>query len=256
MLPSRVPGVMSRFFRLAWSVSQYHRGFAADSCIDMQESRSKENISKIHKSASRQKSMRKKSARTSSQDARYGISPKAVELVEKLLASPDVEIRQELDKWIISEGKFPVAYIKQAMQVFEREKNWNKLIQVSEWMLNREEGRTLRNYEAYLKALDMNKKVDQAELVWKNEILKSRWSIPTRLVSYALAMFERHQKPLEVIKLFTKMEDNGRSMDKKSIRRVARAYEQEGFLEMKKEMMLKYNIPLKSDSEISGAETS
>ncbi|MCO5594480.1 hypothetical protein L7F22_048511 [Adiantum nelumboides] len=75
-----------------------------------------------------------------------------------------------------------------------------KFLQISDWMLRKGEGKTLRTYEAFLKALDMNQRVDQAEAVWKNEILKSSWSIPTRLVTYVLAMFERHQKPLEVIK--------------------------------------------------------
>ena len=69
-------------------------------------------------------------------------------------------------------------------------------------MLHRGEGKTLRTYEVLLEALDMQKYETEAEKVWKNEILKSSWSIPSRLVSYALDMFDRHHKPLEVIKVF------------------------------------------------------
>lgn len=52
----------------------------------------------------------------------------------QMLVLPDVkeEACKELDKWAISEGKFPIAYIKQAIQVFEREKNWSKIIQVTD----------------------------------------------------------------------------------------------------------------------------
>ena len=69
-------------------------------------------------------------------------------------------------------------------------------------MLNRGEGKTLRTYEVLLHALDMQKHLTEAERVWKNDILKSSWSIPGRLVSFALDMFERHRKPREVIKVF------------------------------------------------------
>lgn len=238
---------MRRFAKLALSAAQPHRGFASQSSIGLQATKTKEITKKNQTKVSHcERATRKKSARTISQDSRYGISPKAVELIEKVLVLPDVdeEVCKELDRWTV-EGKFPIAYIKQTMQVFEREKRWNRLIQVSEWMLKRGEGKTLRTYEAFLKALDMDGRVDQAEAVWKNEILKRSWSIPTRLVTYALTMFERHHKPLEVIKLFTKMEDSGRNMWKESIRTVARAYEQQGFIEMKKQVLLKYKIPLK-----------
>eukprot|EP00250_Pteridium_aquilinum_P016680 c23236_g4_i2 orf=331-861(+) len=167
-----------------------------------------------------------------------------------VLVLPDAkeEVCKELDKWVTSEEKFPIAYVKQAIQVFEREKHWSRVIQVSEWMLQKGEGKTLRTYEVLLKALDIHHRIDESEAVWKNDILKTSWSIPTRLVAYVLTMFERHHKPLEVIKLFTEMED-GRNMDRKSIRRAARAYEQEGFLEMKKQLLLKYKLPLKNNRE-------
>lgn len=68
--------------------------------------------------------------------------------------------------------------------------------------MQKEEGKTLRTFEVFLKALDMHQRTDEAEAVWKNDILKNSWSLPTRLVAYVLAMFERHHKPLEVIKVF------------------------------------------------------
>lgn len=225
--------------------------------IDLQACRTREssiikpNSSPNQICSSRQRVPKKQSIRRSTQDSRHGISPKAMDLIEKVLVLPDVkeEFCKELDKWAISEGKFPIAYVKQAMQVFEREKNWSRIIQVSEWLVQKEEGKTLRTFEVFLKALDMHQRIDEAEAVWKNDILKNSWSIPTRLVTYVLAMFERHHKPIEVIKLFTKMADSGRNMDKKSIKRVARAYEQEGFLEMKTQMLLKYNLPVKDEQE-------
>ncbi|KAI5081889.1 hypothetical protein GOP47_0001632 [Adiantum capillus-veneris] len=243
---------MKRFAKMAMFVT---RGFASQSSIDFQATKTKETAKKI-RAPHFQRAPRKRSGRAVSQDPRYGISPKAEELIKKVLRLPDVdeEVCKELDQWTL-EGKFPIAYIKQAMQVFEREKQWKKLIQVSQWMLQKGEGKTLRTYEALLKALDMNRCPDQAEAVWKNEILKSSWSIPTRLVTYALSMFERHHKPLEVIRLFIKMQDSGRNLCKESIRTVARAYEQEGFLEMKKQVLLNHNIPLKDASKDSESET-
>ncbi|MCO5560927.1 hypothetical protein L7F22_014547 [Adiantum nelumboides] len=188
---------MKRFAKTALSAT---RSFSSQSSINFQAIKTKETAKNRTNPSHLQRATRKKSARTLSQDLRYGISPKAVELIEKVIKLPDAEaVCKELDNWTL-EGKFPIAFVKQAMQVFEREKQWNRLIQISDWMLKKGEGKTLRTYEAFLKALDMNQRVDQAEAVWKNEILRSSWSIPTRLVTYVLAMFERHQKPLEVIK--------------------------------------------------------
>lgn len=211
----------------------------------------KSNGSPNYSHSSRPRLAKTKSLCRATQDPRRGISPKALDLIEKVLELPDVKdkVCKELDKWANSEEKFPIAYVKQAMQVFEREKNWSKLIQVSEWLVQKGEGKTLRTFEVFLKALDMHQRKEEAEAVWKNDISTKSWSIPSRLIADVLAMFERHHKPMEVIKLFMKMEDSGRNMDKNSVRRVARAYKQEGFLEMKKQLLHKYNLPLEDEQE-------
>lgn len=229
--------------------------------IDLQACTSRETSQMIPKNLIAKKpknsqagTRRRSVGRRNTQESRRGVSPKAVDLVEKVLLMPDVkeDVCKELDKWVASEGKFSIVYVKQALQVFKQEKHWNRIIQVSKWMLHKGEGKTLRTYEVLLQALDMHKSVEEAEAVWENDILKSPWSIPSRLVSYVLAMFERHHKPIEVIKLFTRMEQSGRNMDRDSIMRVAKAYEQAGFLEMKKQIVQKHNLLLQDDGETPG----
>lgn len=228
------------------------------SCKNFQVSRLGEIQGKSGVEASKMPRSREQTYFGQSTKWQRNISPKAVDLVKKVLIMSDVkeEVYKELDKWLAFEQTFPIKHIKQALKVFKREKDWKRVIQISKWMLSKGQGKTIDTYKDLMVALDGQGRMDEAEHIWENKILKSSMSIPNKVVSYALAMLERHNKPIEVIKLFTSMEESGRKLDSYSVIRAAMACKEAGFLEKQQQLLRKYNLFEKEGCENATHKTS
>ena len=82
---------------------------------------------------------------------------------------------------------------------------WKVLIrnifQVTKWLLSKGQVLTMGTYDTLLLALDMDRRVDEAETIW-NMILQTHMrSVSKRLFSRMIALYEHHHVPEKIVEV-------------------------------------------------------
>ncbi|XP_075643774.1 pentatricopeptide repeat-containing protein At4g18975, chloroplastic-like [Castanea sativa] len=147
-----------------------------------------------------------------------------------------------LDAWVAWEQNFPIASLKRALLVLEKEQQWHRIIQVNKWMLSKGQGTTLGTYGQLIRALDMDHRAEEAHKIWVQKIGMDLHSVPWQLCRLMISVYHRNNMLEHLVKLFKNLEAFDRKPPEKSIvQRVADAYEMLGLLEEKQRVLEKYN---------------
>lgn len=175
-------------------------------------------------------------------------------LVNTLLSLEDSReaVYGTLDAWVAFEQDFPLASLKQALSVLEKEEQWHRIVQVIKWMLSKGQGNTMRTYELLACALEKDNRAEEAHKIWQNKVGHDLHSVPWRFCRLMLAIYYRNNRLDRLVKLFKELEACGRKPPSKDIvRKVEDAYETLGLLEDKKALLDKYkdlyNKPSRDD---------
>ncbi|KAG0519885.1 hypothetical protein BDA96_08G025000 [Sorghum bicolor] len=179
-------------------------------------------------------------------------------LVNTLLSLEDSReaVYGTLDAWVAFEQDFPLASLKQALSVLEKEEQWHRIVQVVKWMLSKGQGNTMRTYELLVCALEKDNRAEEAHRIWQKKIGHDLHSVPWRFCRLMLAIYYRNNRLDRLMKLFKELEACGRKPPSKDIiRKVEDAYEMLGLLEEKKVLLDKYkdlyNKPSRNDRKKS-----
>ncbi|XP_072967633.1 pentatricopeptide repeat-containing protein At4g18975, chloroplastic isoform X1 [Typha angustifolia] len=147
-----------------------------------------------------------------------------------------------LDAWVAWEQKFPLASLKQALIVLEKEEQWHRVVQVVKWMLSKGQGTTMGTYEQLIRALEKDHRAEEAHNVWVKKISHDLHSVPWRFCDLMLSIYYRNNMLDRLVKLFKGLESYDRKPPTKSIvRKVADAYELLGLSEEKNKLLGKYS---------------
>eukprot|EP00249_Psilotum_nudum_P010530 c22592_g1_i2 orf=375-1535(+) len=173
-----------------------------------------------------------------------GASQPALDLVDKVLSLSNLkeEIYSELDKWAAFETAFPLVPVKQALMILKRDEKWDRICQVSKWMISKGQGKTMGTYELLLQALEKLGRVGEADNLWDSTVCKNMGSVPSKMISLMFTIYDRHNMSRQTIKLFTDVEVLGRKLDAKSVKKAAKAFGKLGCLEKEKQVLRKYNL--------------
>ncbi|KAK8968830.1 Pentatricopeptide repeat-containing protein [Platanthera guangdongensis] len=161
-----------------------------------------------------------------------------------------------LDAWVAWEQNFPLALLKRALLVLEKEEQWHRIVQVIKWMLSKGQGITMGTYEQLIRALEKDCRPEEAHNIWVKKISYDLHSVPWRFCDLMLSIYYRNNMLERLVKLFKDIESFGRKPPSKSIvRKVVDAYELLGLLEEKNVLLQKYDDLFNSSSRESSKKS-
>ncbi|KAL5972847.1 hypothetical protein ACLOJK_039653 [Asimina triloba] len=171
-----------------------------------------------------------------------GSGQKALNLVQIVSKLPNEKeaIYGALDEWCAWETEFPLIAAAKALEILRKKSQWLRVIQVTKWMLSKGQGQTMGTFDTLLLAFDKDGRVEEAESMW-NRILKMHTrSVPKRLFSRMISLYDRHHMPYKVLEVFADMEELGIKPDQDTTRRVARAFKKSGQEDKQMQVLKKY----------------
>lgn len=164
-------------------------------------------------------------------------------LVSTLMGLQDNKeaVYSTLDAWVAWERDFPIGALKNVLLALEKEQQWHKIIQVIKWMLSKGQGTTRGTYGQLIRALDMDRRVEEANEIWKKKLGFDLHSVPWKLCKLMISVYHRNNMLEDLVKLFKGLEAFDRKPPEKSIvKKVADAYELLGLPEEKERILEKY----------------
>lgn len=171
-----------------------------------------------------------------------GSGIKAERLVDIVMPLSNVkeEIYAALDEWVAFEIEFPIIALGMALKKLKQQEQWQRIIQVSKWMLSKGQGRTFATYDLLLKAYDMDARLEDCEELWERILLSYTRSVPKSMFARMMYIYRRRQMPEKLLKVFEEMKKLKMKPDKDSLEMVKEAYRQLGLPEKQGELMQKY----------------
>lgn len=171
-----------------------------------------------------------------------GSGQKALHLVRIISKLPNEKdaITKALDKWSAWETEFPVIAAAKALEILRRRNQWLRIIQASKWLLSKGQVLTMATYDTLLLALDKDHRLNEAEELWAVIMERNTRSVPKRLFSRMVALYDHHRVPEKVLDVFADMEELGVKPDDDTVRRVAAAFGNLGEFEKQKLVIRKY----------------
>ncbi|XP_058110836.1 pentatricopeptide repeat-containing protein At4g21190 isoform X6 [Magnolia sinica] len=120
---------------------------------------------------------------------------------------------------------------------------------VLKWMLSKGQGTTRGTYGQLIRALDKDRRAEEAHNLWVKKISHDLHSVPWQLCHLMISIYYRNNMPERLVKLFKGLEAFDRKPpDKSIVQKVADAYEMLGLLEEQKRVLEKYkDLFTKSD---------
>ncbi|KAH6781076.1 Pentatricopeptide repeat superfamily protein [Perilla frutescens var. hirtella] len=171
-----------------------------------------------------------------------GSGKKAMNLVRNICGLPNEKeaVYGVLDEWIAWESEFPLIAAAKALRILRSGNQWKRLIQVAKWMLRKGQGATMSTYDLLLLAFDMDRRLDEAKMLWDMILRTHDRSILKRLFSRMISLYDHHNLPNNFIEVFADMEELGVKWDEDTVRRIARAFEQLGEEDKQKQFLTTY----------------
>nr|DAD39506.1 TPA_asm: hypothetical protein HUJ06_013829 [Nelumbo nucifera] len=145
-----------------------------------------------------------------------------------------------LDEWSAWEAEFPLIAASKALVILRKRNQWLRVIQVAKWLLSKGQGLTMGTYDTLLLAFDMDKRVDEAESLWKIILHTHTRSVSKRLFSRMITLYDHHGMPDKIIEVFADMEELGVRPDEDTIRKVRHAFQKLGQEDKVKLLLSKY----------------
>ncbi|KAK8968287.1 Pentatricopeptide repeat-containing protein [Platanthera guangdongensis] len=162
-----------------------------------------------------------------------------VRLVSKLPYDKDA-VTAALDYWTAWETEFPVIASAKALEILRRRNQWQRIIQVSKWLLSKGQVLTMGTYDTLLLALDRDGRLEEAEELWPMILQTNTRSVSKRLFSRMVSIYDRRRVSEKVVEVFADMEELGVRPDDDTVRRVASAFANLGEFENQKLVLRKY----------------
>uniref|UniRef100_A0A804QG24 Pentatricopeptide repeat-containing protein n=1 Tax=Zea mays TaxID=4577 RepID=A0A804QG24_MAIZE len=131
----------------------------------------------------------------------------AIDTVSKLPNEREA-IYGALDKWSAFEPEFPIIAAAKALGMLKRRRQWLRIIQVTKWLMSKGQTHTR--------------------------------SVPKRLFSRMILIYDIHQRPDKVLEIFADMEELGVRPDEDTARRIGKAFVASGQEEKEKHVLEKY----------------
>ncbi|CAH2038927.1 unnamed protein product [Thlaspi arvense] len=146
-----------------------------------------------------------------------------------------------LDAWVAWERNFPIASLKRVIAILEKEHQGHRMVQVIKWILSKGQGNTMGTYGQLIRALDMDRRAEEAHAIWRKKIGNDLHSVPWQLCLQMIRIYFRNNMLQELVKLFRDLESYDRKPpDKHIVESVADAYELLGMAEEKERVLTKY----------------
>ncbi|XP_062188762.1 pentatricopeptide repeat-containing protein At4g18975, chloroplastic-like [Phragmites australis] len=154
-----------------------------------------------------------------------GSGKKALRLVDTVskLQNEREAIYGALDKWSAFEPEFPIIAAAKALGMLKRRRQWLGIIQVTKWLMSKGQVLTWTTHDTLLLALFMDGRVDEAESVWNTIIHTHTRSVPKRLFSRMILMYDIHHRPDKILEIYADKEELGVRPDEDT-RRIGRAF--------------------------------
>ncbi|KAL6901912.1 hypothetical protein ACP4OV_004788 [Aristida adscensionis] len=171
-----------------------------------------------------------------------GSGKKAIHLVNTVSKLPNEKeaIYGALDKWTAFEPEFPIIAAAKALGMLKRRRKWLRIIQVTKWLMSKGQVLTWTTYDTLLLALFMDGRVDEAESIWNNILQTRTRSVPRRLFSRMILMYEICHRPDKILEVYADMEELGVHPDEDTTRRIGRAFVAFGQEDKEKSVLEKY----------------
>ncbi|CAM6097029.1 unnamed protein product [Calypogeia fissa] len=158
-------------------------------------------------------------------------SEKLIDVISKLSNTKE-EVYGALDAWIAWDLEFPLIAVKKALKTLKDQEEWRRIIQVSKWMLDKGQGKTLATYQLLLEAFDHEGRIEEAEVVWRKLIQDNAECLPRTMFAQMIAMYDRYDNRKELLKVWMDMDELQVKPDPSTVKRVARAYSYFGYDEV------------------------
>ncbi|WVZ66259.1 hypothetical protein U9M48_015506 [Paspalum notatum var. saurae] len=171
-----------------------------------------------------------------------GSGKKALRLIDAVSKLPNEReaIYGALDKWSAFEPEFPIISAAKALVMLKRQRKWLRIIQVTKWLMSKGQVLTWTTYDTLLLALFMDGRVDEAESIWNTVIETHTRSVPKRLFSRMILMYDIRQRPDKILEVFADMEELGVRPDEDTARWIGSAFVAFGQEEKEKYVLEKY----------------
>ncbi|TVU38693.1 hypothetical protein EJB05_12077, partial [Eragrostis curvula] len=155
-----------------------------------------------------------------------GSGKKALRLVDTVSKLPNERetIYGALDRWSAFEPEFPIIAAAKALGMLKRRRQWLRIIQVTKWLMSKGQVLTWTTYDTLLMALFMDGRVDEAESIWSTIIHTHTRSVPKRLFSRMILMYDIRNRPDKVLEIYADMEELGVRPDEDTTRRIGKAF--------------------------------
>ncbi|XP_058110834.1 uncharacterized protein LOC131253718 isoform X4 [Magnolia sinica] len=105
-----------------------------------------------------------------------------------------------LDAWVAWEQNFPIVSLKRALITLEKEEQWHRIIQVLKWMLSKGQGTTRGTYGQLIRALDKDRRAEEAHNLWVKKISHDLHSVPWQLCHLMISIYYRNNMPERLVK--------------------------------------------------------
>ncbi|KAL5198543.1 hypothetical protein ABZP36_002055 [Zizania latifolia] len=155
-----------------------------------------------------------------------GSGKKALRLVNTVSKLPNEKeaVYGALDRWTAFEPEFPIIAAAKALEMLKRRRQWLRIIQVAKWLMSKGQALTWTTYDTLLLALFMDGRIDEAESIWNNIIQTHTRSVPKKLFSRMILIYDIHDCSDKVLEVYADMEELGVHPDEDTTRRIGRAF--------------------------------
>ncbi|KAF7015386.1 hypothetical protein CFC21_029244 [Triticum aestivum] len=129
---------------------------------------------------------------------------------------------------------------KKALCLVNTRRKWLQIIQVTKWLMSKGQVLTWTTYDTLLLALSMDGRVDEAESIWNTILETYTRSVPKKLFSRMIQIYNTRHLPDKVLEIYADMEELGVRPDEDTTRRVGRAFASSGQEDKQKPVLEKY----------------
>ncbi|XP_037484643.1 pentatricopeptide repeat-containing protein At4g18975, chloroplastic-like isoform X1 [Triticum dicoccoides] len=171
-----------------------------------------------------------------------GSGKKALCLVNTVSKLPNERetVYGALDRWTAFESEFPIIAAAKALEMLKKQRKWLQIIQVTKWLMSKGQVLTWTMYDTLLLALSMDGRVDEAESIWNTILQTYTRSVPKKLFSRMIQIYNTRHLPDKVLEIYADMEELGVRPDEDTTRRIGRAFATSGQEDKQKPVLEKH----------------
>lgn len=156
------------------------------------------------------------------------------------LSNVKEEVYAALDEWVAFEAEFPIVAVGKALKRLKQHEQWQRIIQVSKWMLSKGQGKTFGTFSLMLKAYEMDARLEDCEVLWEKILRQYARSVPKSMFSLMMHIYKRQQMPGKLVEVFEQMESYKVKPDIDTLALAKEAYGQLRDLDKQQSLPAKY----------------